>query len=305
MQRDRPLRQIGTLPKDRDPKVFTDYLLSLGMRTRVDEQPEGWGLWIYNEDHVARARDEFQSFLSQPDDPRFREAAPVAQTIRRQEQQLDRQFRKNYREVADLWAYPTVSRRPLTSALIAMSIVVFVLQQSSVRPWLQDRMWFTTFYRDLEGHIHDNGLSPILHGEVWRLVTPVVMHVNILHIFFNMWWLSALGTLIEVRRGTLRLAGLVLISAILSNLGQYLYDVRTSDQAHPAEGMSGVVYGLFGYIWMKMVYEPEQQLMIHPNNITIMIFWLFLCMTGVVGPIANAAHVVGLVVGVTLGLFRY
>jgi GlpG protein len=72
-----------------------------------------------------------------------------------------------------------------------------------------------------------------------------------------------------------------------------------------AQGFSGVVYALFGYIWMKGLYEPEQGMIMHPNTITIMIAWLFLCMTGLVGSIANAAHVVGLVVGVMLGLLRY
>ena len=38
-RRDWTLRQLGTLPKERDPKVFADYLLTLGMKTRVDERP--------------------------------------------------------------------------------------------------------------------------------------------------------------------------------------------------------------------------------------------------------------------------
>ncbi len=37
--RDRAVRQLGTLPKEIDPKVFADYLLTLGMKTRVDEPP--------------------------------------------------------------------------------------------------------------------------------------------------------------------------------------------------------------------------------------------------------------------------
>jgi GlpG protein len=37
----------------------------------------------------------------------------------------------------------------------------------------------------------------------------------------------------------------------------------------------------------------------------MMLLWLVLCMTGVMGPIANAAHVVGLVVGIVFGLCRY
>jgi GlpG protein len=299
------LRQIGTLPKGIDPKVFADYLLTLGVKSRVDEQPEGYLLWVYNEDHVARARDELQGYLSDPADPRYHGAIPTAQAIRRTEEQLDKQFRKNYREVSDQWAYPTLRRRPLTSALVAICLAVFLLQQSSWGFALQERLFFASFEIH-DGEVRSHGLADILHGEAWRLVTPIFMHGSPLHLLFNLWWLSALGTMIEVRRGTLRLAGLVLISAVVSNLGQFLYMER-ADPGRPQLffGMSGVVYALFGYIWMKGLYEPEQGMIMHPNNVAIMIFWLFLCMTGAVGSIANAAHVMGLVVGVVLGVLRY
>ena len=111
--------------------------------------------------------------------------------------------------------------------------------------------------------------------------------------------------MIEVRRGTLRLAVLILISAVISNLGQYFWMERTDPgEPHLFEGMSGVVYALFGYIWMKGLYQPEQGMILHPNTITIMLLWLVLCMTGTIGPIANAAHVMGLVVGVAFGVLR-
>ncbi len=65
------------------------------------------------------------------------------------------------------------------------------------------------------------------------------------------------------------------------------------------------MYALFGYIWMKGLHEPEQGMAVHPNTVNIMLLWLVICMTGAVGHIANAAHVMGLVVGVTLGVLRY
>ena len=136
-------------------------------------------------------------------------------------------------------------------------------------------------------------------------MTPIFMHGDLLHILFNMWWLSTLGTMIEVRRGTLRLAGLVLIAAVISNMGQHFYDLRAYGHSVPFLGFSGVVYALFGYIWMKGLHEPEQGMAVHPNTVNIMMLWLVVCMTGVVGPVANAAHVMGLVVGVALGVFRY
>ena len=299
------MRQIGTLPKSLDPKLFADYLLGLGIKTRVDSQPEGWQLWIYNEDHFTRARDELQSYVSAPDSPRYRDAQQAAEAVRRKQEQIDRQFRKNDRQVADLWAYPGFRRRPLTMTLVAVCVIVFLLQQSAWRDSVEERLSFASYYVDPRGQI-DDGLSDIRHGEIWRLATPIFMHGNLLHILFNMSCLSYFGTLIEVRRGTLRLAGLVLISAIISNVGQFMWMERSDPgKPHFFLGMSGVGYALFGYIWMKSLYEPEQGMMIHPNNVNLMLGWLVLCMTGVLGPIANAAHFVGLAVGIALGVLRF
>ena len=79
---ERPLRQIGTLPRSLDPQVFGDYLLSQGMKARIDDRPEGWQVWIYNEDHFARAKTELEDFVSHPDDPRFEQAGMQADSVR-------------------------------------------------------------------------------------------------------------------------------------------------------------------------------------------------------------------------------
>jgi GlpG protein len=298
------LRQIGTVPKRLDPKAFADYLLSLGMKTRVDNGPEGWDVWIYDEDHFQQARDELQGYLRQPDDPRYRSAAETAESIRRKEKELEKKFRKNYRDSSDLWGYPSFRQRPLTTLLIAACVIIFILQNvKDYQPWIM-RLYFSSFTWDAQGNVHDFNLDDIKHGEIWRLVTPALMHANPLHIVFNLLWLRLLGTLIEVRRGTLRLAALILVAAAVSNYGQYEWMVRRDDVG-PFLGMSGVVYALFGYVWMKGLYQPEQRMAVHPNNVNIMIVWLFLCMTGWLGPIANAAHVVGLVVGIAAGLMGF
>jgi GlpG protein len=67
--------------------------------------------------------------------------------------------------------------------------------------------------------------------------------------------------------------------------------------------MSGVLYGLFGYIWMKSRYEPQSGFMISSNTVIWMVGWFFLCLTGYLGNIANVVHGAGLVVGMIVGRF--
>jgi GlpG protein len=301
------LRQIGTLPRAIDPKIFADYLLTLGIKARVDDRPEGWLVWIYNEDHVGRASEELEGYRAHPADPRYRQAVDAASAIRRRELERDKEFRKNYREVSDLWAYPGLHRRPVTLTLIAICVVVFLMQNSPKNSRkVETALRFSTEYRDEDGRERGNGLKDIADGQVWRLFTPAIMHGGPLHVFFNMWMFAQLGTLIEIRRGSLRSGVLILIAAGVSNFAQYFWMEHSNPGAPQLFfGMSGVVYALFGYIWMKGIYEPEQGMILHPNTVGIMLVWLVLCMTGAIGAIANAAHFMGLAVGVAFGALRF
>ena len=119
------MRQIGTLPRNHDPRIFGDYLLSLGVKSRIDDRPDGWIVWIHNEDQVPRAVEELRAYLDQPDDARYVQAASTADATRRKEAKLDREYRKNFREVTDLWSGLRVRRRPLTMALVLISAVCF------------------------------------------------------------------------------------------------------------------------------------------------------------------------------------
>lgn len=300
------MRQIGELPKDLDPRVLEDHLLSQGIKSRFDRGPGGWAVWIYNEDHVDRARREFDAFLSRPDDPRFLESAPAAAEVRRREKALDRQFRKNDRDVAASWSGLQARRRPATVAVVAIAVVVFVLQQSRrFGPEVIDQLGLFAWTHGDPELRPQHALTDVANGQAWRLVTPIFLHFSLLHIFFNVWWTSVLGTAIERQRGTWRLVVLVLATAVVSNLTEFGYMEWFLRDAHLFGGLSGVVYALFGYVYMKGEYEPEQGLGIDSRNTMIMMAWLFICMTGAVGPVANAAHVGGLVAGATLGILRF
>jgi GlpG protein len=116
-----------------------------------------------------------------------------------------------------------------------------------------------------------------------------------MHLVMNMLAMHSLGTALEIRMGSWRLGLMVLAIAIISNVAQYLYSGPTFG------GMSGVAFGLFGYAWMKSEFDPEAGIFIPSRSVAMMLGWLVLCMTGLIGPIANAAHFAGLIVGILLG----
>ncbi len=149
-----------------------------------------------------------------------------------------------------------------------------------------------------------SGLRPIAEGQVWRLWTPMFLHFGVTHLVFNMWALYWFGGLIELRKNPRVLGLLVFFSAPASFVAEYFWDVyqHGPNKFLAVGGMSGVIYALFGYVWMKSDYEPESHLHISSRSVGIMLIWLVLCMTGSLGNIANAAHVSGLVFGMMVAL---
>ncbi len=183
-----------------------------------------------------------------------------------------------------LWARYT----RLTAILIALSVTVAVLSQfGSDYQFLH--FLFISEYRQ--------GLSEISEGQLWRLFTPILIHFGIIHIAFNMIWLYQLGSAIEQRQSIKRMAMLVVVTSLLSNLAQYFWSGPSFG------GMSGVVYGLLAYIWVQGKYNPRAGLGLEHNIAIMMLIWFVICWMGLVGNIANMAHTVGLVSGAVLGLF--
>jgi GlpG protein len=61
--------------------------------------------------------------------------------------------------------------------------------------------------------------------------------------------------------------------------------------------MSGVLYAMLGFIWVYKKLHVDFEYAIPKFDIGMMIGWYFMCLTGVLGPIANTAHGAGLVAG--------
>jgi GlpG protein len=305
------MRQLATLPDAQTARTFADYLLTLQIHSKLEQEPDGWAIWVRDEDHLPRARQELEEFNRNPSDPRYSAAPRIAGDLRQRQQQEEaayhrRQNRFNRRMSGAL------ASQSCTVALIVICVLVSLVSGGG-----QDRQIVQLLsiaqYRHIEGGLLTLGLSPIAKGEVWRLITPIFLHFGVWHLLFNMYMLYYLGGAIERRRGALRYLALVLVIAVFSNLVQYYFGHPIVDGGELKwvhlpnfGGMSGVVYGLFGYIWMKARFQPELGLRLDPSTVLIMILWLMLGMTPVLFSligigVANGAHLGGLAAGMILG----
>lgn len=136
----------------------------------------------------------------------------------------------------------------------------------------------------------------ILHGEVWRLLTPMLIHFGPLHLFFNMYWLWDLGRRMEIKEGVAKYALIIAVFGAGSSVLQYAVTSRPY-----FGGMSGVVYGLIGYFIARGRLQPQSGYFLGPNDMVYALIWFALGWTGYLGNIANWAHGGGLVLGLTIG----
>jgi GlpG protein len=330
------MRQLATLPNADAAQTLADHLQTLQIEARLEKLPEGWAVWVCDEDRMAQAKQELASYLSNPTDKRFSAARKAGETMRR------RLAKEQQEDAAEAALAPPETPAPSpagpwTYGLIVSCVLLFVAHTgylvyqnrglgfpTAAGPLVgqttgldvltspvQQALSIGSFHMEQAGgHVKFTwfGLDDIQSGQVWRLITPIFLHFGLIHLLFNMTMLRQMGAAVEERRGMWRFLALVLVTALISNVAQYFLDGVAWEnggivilQSPAFGGMSGVLYGLFGYMWMKSRYEPGLGLSLSPRTVIWMLAWFFLCMTGVAGPIANTAHGAGLIVGVVIG----
>lgn len=299
------MRTIGTLPDEREARLFDDYLLTLDIKAMVESEGDEWIVWIYDEDHLETARDELAKFRDDPAAPRYQVVRTQAVEIRKVAEKQDAVARKRVVSVRDRWNRTLMQQAPLTMVLIAVSIFVTLASNrgNNVEPIVR-MLGFSEFHaapNPGKWNLHPTtarGDEQIRTGQIWRLVTPIFIHLSLMHLAFNMYWLFQFGRMIESRRGTIRLASMILLIAVFSCYMQFAATDRPR-----FGGMSGVGYGLFGYLWMKTRFDPGAGMFLPQSTILLMMVWFFLCWSGIgfFSGVANWAHTVGLIVGVILG----
>lgn len=177
----------------------------------------------------------------------------------------------------------------LTVTLIGISILIALLTQLGSHSPILNALYIAD--------PATGGFVAINSGQVWRLITPIFLHFSLMHIVFNMLWIWDLGRMVEWRRGALFLAAFVLIVGIASNLVEY-----AMTKWPQFGGMSAVIYGLLGFVWMQSKYNPRPGFVLAQPTVVMMLVWFVVCWLGLVDAVGNWAHTAGLLIGIAWGL---
>lgn len=189
----------------------------------------------------------------------------------------------------------SLRRYPIAAGLIGICAVVFLLFYELRVMSLLQLLNFVPFEVSLAGTQFGEP------GDWWRFVSPIFLHFGWTHLVFNSLWLWEFGRRIEQRMGGINLLGLILVSAVVSNIAQYVVSGPSV-----FGGMSGVVYALLGFIWVGNWVYPQWFEPLPTALLGFMLVWLFVGLTGALGflglgAIANGAHFGGLATGVLCG----
>jgi GlpG protein len=279
------MRLIGRLNNESNAKTFGDYLTSLDVVNSTEGEADGqWAIWVHSEDQLQVANAALASFRQNPNDLKYQQASVKAAAKRERVEKEKSEYARRVVTSDALW--PSYSMGPLTVVLMGICVAMAALYGLPPlrAPWL----WMSENL--------SRALPEVRQGQVWRLLTPIFIHMNIEHILFNMLALKTLGSMIEARRGWFTLLCQVVVMGVLSNVGQDFVGGPFFG------GFSGVLYGMFGYIWMQGIFDPTSGLRLMPTNIVMMLGWFVLCLVGVIPGVANGAHGFGLVVGMVWGV---
>ncbi len=238
-----------------------------------------------------------QEYLAEPQAERFKQAAKEGERRKKEYEKKAKQSATILdARTTILNRSTTVSRGTVTLLLIFICGVIFIFSKLG-----EDLFYLRPFLISSTRVLPDQSIvwvslwESLQNGELWRLFTPMFIHFGFMHILFNMMWLLDLGSLVEQRQGSFFLIFFIAVISASSNLAQYFF-------GNPLfGGMSGVNYGLVGYIWMKGKYDPGSGLGLHKNTIVMMIIWYLACLVGIIPHVANAVHTVGFAGGIAWG----
>lgn len=187
-------------------------------------------------------------------------------------------------------------RAPLTVVLIIVCCLMLYLAPLARPTTWTYALMFPDFSFGTRMIVLSNVFANFSFVTFLKMLGPILLHGGLVHLAFNMMWTWELGKRIEQVQSTLSFACTLIVTAIFSNTIQYLWGGGNN-----FGGMSGVVYGLFAYIWMWQLFDPKKGLNLPVSLIVFMLISLAVMTYLGLSMIANAAHMGGFLTGIVYG----
>lgn len=295
------MRFIGNLPSEKAATTFGNVLLASGIEHRIEKEPGCWAVWVLSEEDFGPVAELLSRFLEHPDSKEF-EARAREGAVRRRMLEEDAAGGRDLSGRAILRrAFPD-GVGALTAVLTGTCLAIAFAAWAGYDDRVFEELLITRMKLAGKSLDWNRSLPEIFQqGEFWRLITPALVHFKAVHLLINLICLIDLGSAVEGREGTGRLGFLFVVLAVGSNLTQTFF-------GGPAFcGVSGVLYGLLGYIWMKGKFDPGSGLNLHPYTVVLMLVFFALGLGDAFKPVlgvamANGAHAGGLLLGMLFGV---
>jgi GlpG protein len=315
------MRSLTTIEGQARAEAFVAYLLTQDISTHVepaDADQKSWEIWIRDEDKIALASQELALYRANPDDPKYPKAIKDAKSILREQQEVARARQRKIHTHRDLSKNSLLGGTipALTLTLLILCCALSVISNFSA-PGQSNRLGLSIVkqlkFVDMQKYKETGDPAySIKRGQWWRVLTPMFLHGTPIHLLMNMLALVSLGRLTERLEGVWRYAVLLVLFAMGSHILQGLLPanvlgIHGLSGTPNFVGISGVVMGLFGYIAAKSYFRNDLEIGLSPSAYIMVAILLIAGFAGDISgkpgnmPMANFAHLGGLITGLILG----
>lgn len=141
---------------------------------------------------------------------------------------------------------------------------------------------------------YGRALPELQQGQVWRLLTPVLVHLDVFHCLVNVIGLWLIGAQLERYLGAWRYGGFIIVTAIFSNLAQFYFAGANFG------GLSGILYAQLALIWGLGMWLERSPFYLPTYLLALLAVYYVASWLGWLGQMSNMAHTVGLMTGIAL-----
>lgn len=283
------MRSVGCLSDGSQRERAEAYFAGHAIAVAIDADGETPEIWVLDEDVIDEAGGLLAAFEKDPTATAVEEAVTKGSKVEAAAAPAGK-GRHAIKTRQDAFKSAVFSRVPVTFLLLGGSLLVAFSSRFG-----EDRAALQLLFIEpmpASGEL----FAAVRSGQVWRLFSPILIHFGLIHLLFNMLWLRDLGTMLEMALGRWRFVAMVAVLAAVPNACEYLYGGGAS-----FGGMSGVVYGLLGYAYVRGRRDLTSGVYVAPQTAVMMGIWFVLCVFQIIPNVANVVHGVGLLIGALWG----